>query len=297
MKESVTGKRRWFGYVLFCIIGSVFFLYYLFPSDVVRDYLQMRAERSNPPLLLSIERIKPWPPFGLRSGKTEVSLKDKPQLTLFRAENISVSPGLWSFIRRKPKYSVDLEAYGGEVSGSIIFKKINMEGPFYAEIDIDRIRVGNHEHVKDFVGRQIDGILSGKIYYSGQQNKLISGSGEATLKLSEGRVELLVPLLSLSAIEFDEVAIDLVLKRRRINVTRLELEGPQLKSSISGTISLRKQLAKSSLNLKGTIEPFAALVKSVKGLSVLKNFQQRLRKGVISFTIRGTLSQPKITFT
>jgi type II secretion system protein N len=293
----MTKKRRWFGYALFCIAGVVFFLYYLFPSDVVENYVQVRAEHSNPPLLLSIERITPWPLLGLRSAKTEVSLKNKPQLILFRAENISLKPGLWSFIKRKPKYSIDINAYGGEIRGDIIFKRINMEGPFYAEIDINRIRVGNHEHMKDFVGRKIDGTLSGKIYYSGQQNRLISGSGEATLKLSEGTVELLVPLLSLNAIEFDEAVVELILKSRKIRVTRLELEGPQLKSSITGTISLRKQLAMSSLNLRGTIEPFAAMVKNVSGLGILKNLQQRLRRGVISFTIRGTLNQPKIRFT
>ena len=71
MKRPVSRKGRWFGYAFFSVVAALCFLYYLFPADAVRDYLQMRAENSNPSLVLSIDRIRPWLPLGLRSGKTE----------------------------------------------------------------------------------------------------------------------------------------------------------------------------------------------------------------------------------
>jgi hypothetical protein len=71
-----------------------------------------------------------------------------------------------------------------------------------------------------------------------------------------------------------------------------------LKGTLSGTISLKKNFAKSTLNLKGRIEPFASLFKNVEGLSnAVRLFKKRLRRGTLGFIIHGTIGEPKIKFT
>jgi type II secretion system protein N len=126
----------------------------------------------------------------------------------------------------------------------------------------------------------------------------MDGSGDANLRLSQGKVELLQPLLNFESIEFNEMEIEMALKQQKINVTRLELKGQELQGTLSGTITLKEEFAKSSLDLRGTIEPFAAFFKSTPGThDTVKLFKQRLKRGILSFVIRGTLGEPRIEFT
>lgn|GEM_PF-373336 len=295
--QFISKNKKWFGYILYCIILTAVLLYYRFPSDALRDYLQIRANNLNTPMSLSIEGIKPWPPFGLRFVQTEISPKDKPHIRLFTADSLLVSPGVWSFFKGKAKYRFECLAYKGDIGGCVYFEKNRITAPFNTEIGLRNIRIGNYGHLKHLIGRHVDGILSGTIYYSGQHKNLMGGTGEANLRVLDGRVELLSPILTLGSIEFNEVKIDMALKGQKINLTRLELEGPQLKSTLSGTISLEKAFAKSTLDLKGEIEPFASFLKGAEDVyNAVRSFKQRLRKGTITFTIRGTLEQPKFKF-
>ena len=298
MKEFISRNRRWLGYVFFCIIVTAGLLYYRFPSDALTDYLQARANTVNSQLSLSIDRIKPWLPLGLKLERTELSLKDKPTAKLFRADSLFVRPDVWSFFKGKSKYCFECLAYGGDVRGYVYFKKNSMEAPFDTEIELKNIQIAKYEHLKDLIGRQVDGILCGTIFYKGQHKNLMDGTGEANLKLLDGNVELMVPILSLESIEFHEIKSDIVLKKQKISLKRFELTGPLLKSTLSGTIRLKKRFADSTLDLRGTIEPLASFFKNTEGAyTALRFLKKRLRKGTLTFIIRGTLGEPKIKFT
>ncbi|MFB0520877.1 MAG: type II secretion system protein GspN [Desulfatiglandales bacterium] len=298
MKQFISRHKRWLGYISYCIIVTAALLYYRFPSDALRDYIQTRANNLNTRVLLSIEGIKPWPPFGLRFAQTEISLKDKPAIKIFGTDSLLVSPEAWSFFRGKSTYSFHCPVYGGDVGGRIHFEENRLAAPFSTEIELKNIRIGTYGYLKDLIGRDVDGILSGIIYYSGQQKDLIGGTGEANLKLLDGRIELLFPILELESIDFNEIRIDMVLKKQQVNLTRLELEGSQFKSTLSGSIGLKRDLAKSTLDLRGRIEPFASFFKNAKGLSnTVRLFKRGLRRGSLSFIIHGTIAEPKIKFT
>lgn len=298
MKQFISKNKKWFGYTIYCIIVTVGLLYYRFPSDDLRDYIQIRANNLNTPLFLSIDRIKPWPPFGLKLGQTEIALKDKPDIKLFRADSLLVKLEAWSFLKGKGKYCFECLAYGGDVGGCVYFEKNSTKAPFNTEIELKSIRIGNYKGLRYLIGRDVDGIINGTIYYSGQHKNLMDGTGEANLKLLDGRVDLLLPILPLGSIEFNEVKIDMALKKRKVNLTRFELNGHQLKGTLSGTISLKEKFAKSTIDLKGTIEPFASFFKNTEGaFSALRFFKQMMRKGTLTFIVHGTLGEPKIKFT
>jgi len=298
MKQFLSKNKRWLGYIFYCIILAVGLLYYRFPSEALRDYLQTRANNSNTPFSLSIDRIRLWPPFGLRLGQTEILLKGKPAVKVFRADSLFVRPEAWSFLKGKSRYCFECLAYGGDISGCIRLEENSIAAPFDTEIELKNIRIGTCEYLKDLVGRHVDGILYGTICYSGQQKDLMGGAGEVNLKILDGRVEILLPILSLESIDFSEVKIDMVLKKQRINLTRLELEGPQLKGILSGTISLKRDFAKSTLNLRGRIEPLASFLKNSGGVyNTLRLLKKRLRRGTLAFIIRGTIGEPKIRLT
>ena len=298
MGQFILKNKKWFGYTFFCIIVAASLLYYRFPSDALRDYLKITANNLNNSTTLSIGQIKPSLPFGLKFGQTELILKDKPSIKLFRADSLFIKPDPWAFFKGKSKYCFECLAYGGDVRGCVYFKENSMETPFDTEIELTNIQIAKYEHLKDMIGLQVDGILYATIFYNGQHKNPMDGTGEANIKLLDGSIELLVPILSLESIEFHEIKSDMMLKKQTIHIKRLELTGPLLRSTLSGTIGLKKEFLKSALNLKGTVEPFTSFF---KGMGVASNavsfFKQRLKKGALHFIIHGTLADPKIRFT
>ena len=297
MKGFISKKKEWFGYLLFALIFTVALLYYCFPSDAVRDYFRAMGLRANPRLALSVDRVEPSILVGLKFIKTKVALEDTPDRVILTADRLLIKPHLLSLLLGKSKFSFHCAAYQGDVSGSVLFKKDPKTGFIDTEIALSNIHVGDYPYFSYLIGRPLEGTLGGTISYSGH-NLMLDGSGKANLRLSDGKVHFVQPFLTLESIDFNEMEIDAVLKKQKINVTRLELKGEQLQGTLSGTITIKEQLDQSSLDLKGTIEPFAALFKSNPEIQdTVAVLKQRLGQGTLSFVIRGTLKEPLIKFT
>ena len=294
----ISKNKKWFGYLFFVLTMIMAILYYRFPSETLRDYFQARAARANPPLALSIENIKPWLPLGLKLAGTEVALKNRPDIPVFNADNLLLKLDLWSIFRGKSKFLFHCQAYRGNLIGSVHFSKDSTKRFIDTSIELRKIHIGDYVYLSDLIGRNLEGTLGGIISYTGRFNPLIDGAGKANLKLTQGRVELLQPILTLESIDFSEMEIEMSLNKRIINITRLELNGKQLNGTVSGTIALKEEFTKSSLDLKGTIEPSAAFFKGAPGISdAVALFTKRSNKSKFPFVIYGTLKEPKIKFT
>jgi type II secretion system protein N len=293
----MSGKKKWLGYIFYCLMVTAGFLYLRFPSDVIKDYVMSTANRPNIPVALSMNRVLPWPTLGLKIEDAELSLKDTPAHTLFTTDSLIVRPEIWSFIKGSQKYCFTCWAYGGQARGWVQFSHRDTRAPFHAEMELKDVQIGGHAYLEELAGRRIHGRLTGTLSYSGKTNNLVSGDGGANLRLVDGAIELLLPLLELDSIAFNQIVIDAVLKKRMITITRCELSGPQLKGNLSGDITVRDQVERSPLNLRGELEPFAELFTSAGGSSGIVNIlKKRLKRGTLSFLIRGTLREPKIRF-
>lgn len=298
MKSFISKNKQWFGYLLFALILTVALLYYRFPSDALLDYLETTAERVNPRLALSVDHVAIGFPIGLKFGETEVALKNVPNGVILRADSLLLKPKIGSLLRGKSDFSFHCLAYEGDIRGCVYINKDLTRGSIDTEIELKDIRLGDHGYLSHLIGRHVEGTLGGTVSYKGQYNVLTDGSGEANLNLSQCRLELLEPFLAFESIDFNEIEIEMALKKDKIKVTRLEMKGQELHGTLSGTITLKEEFAKSRLDLRGTIEPFAAFFKSTPGThDTVELFKQRLKRGTLSFVINGTLGDPRINFT
>jgi len=300
MIRSISKHKKCLGYILYGILLMIVLLYYRFPSDALGDYLQSTADEINPRYHVLIGKVRPSFPFGVKFLKTRVSFRENPDTNLFMAESLLIRPGLWSFLKGESKYWFDCLAYGGNIKGSVNFLDNGGEAserPFTTSIELRDIRINDYEYLFTLIGRNVKGILGGIITYSGQGNLLINGTGEANLRISDGSVELLQPIFSLESVSFDDVRIKMILEKTKIKLTRVELEGREIKGTLSGTIGLKQNFSRSRLALKGSIEPLEGFFKSENGAPrIMKLFKRRLREGKLSFVVRGTPADPKIRF-
>ena len=293
MKQA-PGKNKYLGLILYGILLTVGVLYYRFPSDALGDYLEATADRMIPGFLISVGEAHPAFPLGLKLQQMELSQKANPVTRLFSADGLLIRLGLWSFLKGKIEFCFDGVAYDGDLNGSVSFTEKSIKSPFTSSIELNDIRINDYAYLSALTGRSLKGILAGDIEYSGKYDSLIDGTGEADLKISDGRIELLQPILSYDSIDFDDLQVKLVLKRRKIDLTSVELKGRDIKGAVSGNIRLKRDLLKSVLYIKGTIEPLAGFFDDGKGaLDTSRFLKQQLKKGKLSFTIRGTLENPR----
>ena len=300
MIKSISKHKKCLGYILYGILLLIVLLYYRFPSDALGDYLQSTADETNPRYHVLVGKVRPSFPFGVKFLKTRVSLRENPDTNLFMAESLLIRPGLWSFLKGESKYRFDCLAYGGDIKGSVHFLDNGGEAserPFTTSIELRDIRINDYEYLFTLIGRNVKGILGGIITYNGQGNLLINGTGEANLRISDGSVELLQPIFSLESVSFDDLRIKMILDKTKIKLTHVELNGREIKGTLSGTIGLKQNFSRSRLALRGSIEPLENFFKSENGAPrIMKLFKRRLRKGKLSFVVRGTPADPKIRF-
>jgi type II secretion system protein N len=261
--------------------------------------LKAKAGQANPPLTLTVGRLRPsaWP--GLRLERTKLALREAADRVLFQADRLSIKPQLLSFISGGSAYSFDGSAYQGDIIGRVGFNSEQDTSNMETEIELRSIRLEDYSYLVHLLGSPFQGTLGGTVSCKGpSKNVLREGSGEARMTIVDGKVKLREPFLMIETIEFKGMDIELVLKDGKINVSRLELKGDQMQGSLSGTILLKDGLVNSNLDLKGTIEPFAAFFESAGGTrDTVAFFKQRLKQGPVSFAIRGTLKAPEIDFT
>ena len=297
MKQFIRKNKEWFGYALYAVLITAALLYLLFPAEAIKDYLETKGERSNSRFGLSIGQVSPSLPFGLKLLQAQVSQSAHPNKVVFRADRLSIRPTIGSLLGGKLRLCFEGLAYDGVLEGCANLGEKGLQGPFSASIVLKEILMGKVD-LPSLIGRHVEGSLDGTIIYNGKNNHLIEGSGEAALRLSDGRLELLQPILSLDSIDFDQVSIKMALQNRKISLTQVALEGPNMRGTLSGIISLRKEIGNSRLDLRGTIEPFSDFFESLPGTQdTVKLFKRLLKRGTLSFIIRGTLTEPSLQFT
>jgi type II secretion system protein N len=297
MRKAVLKNGKWLGYLIYTVLLTTGLLYYRFPSDIIQAYLVSEVAGADPPMVLSVRALRPSFPPGVDLVDVEISLRETPQQDLLKAGSISIAPAAWSFLSGAPRYHFDAHAYNGDIEGHVRFERHAIDAPFATSLRLKGLHIGLHPYVMSLLGRDVSGVLDGDIHYAARPDRLTDGDGQGTIVISDGRVNLLHPILGLDAIDFDRLTMKMDLKDRRVSLTRVELEGRTIKGELSGTIILNTDMSRSRLDLRGTLEPLGGLLENMKGNTATLSFlRQGLKKLRRSFVIQGTFRNPAFRF-
>jgi len=297
MKKAIRKKGKWIGYLLYCVLLTVALLYYRFPSESIAAYLESVVAKANPRILLSLESLRPGFPLSVDLIDARFSLKKAPRKPLLSLKNVSLGTEEWALLHGTHVYHFDAHAYHGNIKGDVRFENQKLMTAFTTTMKLKDLHIGRHPYLSPLIGRDVSGVLEGDIVYTGQYANLIDGVGEAILNISEGRVQLLQPILGLESLQFDRLSMKITLKNKKVALSDTGLEGRAVKGQLSGTIILNNDIPASRLDLRGTIEPLGGLFGNLKGDSnPLKFLRQGLKNLKRSFVIRGTLQNPEFKF-
>lgn len=283
----MNNTRKWLPYFLFILAVTAFFIYFLFPSDKIKNLITVHFNKTCPGINIAVDYVKPAFPPGLRLYNVNFYHTHDP---LFRMEQIKITPGLLSLFRSKIIFCFKGSAYTGILEGKGEFTE---NGP---EVMIDGklsgIRIKKISAIKDFIGRNISGVLDGNFTYRNQKE---SGDNLKTeFVISNGQLELLTPLFQLESLPFKKITAELAIKNMNLQIKKCIIHGDQMDGSISGFVTLKNPPGQSYLKLSGTIKPHPLFLEELgNDLSANLLPKKIFGKNGIHIRIYGTLDNPR----
>ena len=271
------------------IIGiTLFFLWYLFPSDTLKDYLAYRLSQGNPDVTVSIDRISPVLPPGIKLHEVDISHQN---MALIEVESLKVMPGLGSLFSDTTIVNFKSRVYEGTLSGRAEISADSEGSGIKIDGNIAGVQVQKISALQQLSDHEISGRLGGNFAYSaGKANRKLSGN----LTMTNCRLELATAVFNQKSFEFKNIDADLALQNTTLGINGFNATGNQLDLKIAGKIKLNKSdPAKNELNLSGTVTPhhvFLAKIEKDIPVDFLRN--KKAGQTAISFKVDGTLDDP-----
>ena len=280
-------SRKTLSYIAYIAGITVFFLYYLFPSDTVKDYVTYRLSRINPEIDISIDRVSPVMPPGIKLHNVGISGGNR---ALFDFKSVKITPGLLSFLSSTKTARFRGRVNAGSVQGWVEIDNGNNQRTERIEGTISDVPVQGIPALKHLTPHKISGNLSGdfRIVRTGS-----NGSMTGQLTLSECRIIFNQPVIGQPSLGFKNVAADLVLKKDNLVIKNCRARGNDLDADISGTIVLSRNSRRNALNLNGSVTPHHSFLAKIENSIPAGLLRQKFAGNeVISFSIGGTVESP-----
>ena len=285
--QTVKTRILW---AIYIICAALFFFYYLFPSDTIRDYLADQIRQAQPYLTVKISRVKPAFPLGLKLYRVSVYHLGQ---TVAGLDNLKISPDILSLFLATTHLRFEGNGYDGILKGRADIIDKSPEREVIIDAELSGMQVNQIEALNAVTTHKISGNLEGILTFkSNASNQALTGD----LILTGGQIEFSPPVLNQNVIRFDAIETELELNRRSLTINRCQLEGDQLEAEVAGSIKFSGRSSRKILNLSGTVKPHKALLAKLSQnvTELLKG--SNLENQGFPFKIKGTLDSPQYSF-
>ena len=279
--------RRWVLYSLYIIIVMVFFIYHLFPSETVKEYIAQHLCRTALDCDITIDRVKPAFPASLMFSDLQLYYLNNPLLT---ADEIKVTPKFSTLLRRKTTFFFKGQAYKGKIKGKIDMMKESSSRSVLLHTNLFDIQLTGVTAIQNISGQKISGLLNGQVAYNRMEN---AEAINAFFRLSDLRVDLSTPILNMKSLRFRDIQTDMSINNKNLIIKRCIVKGVQMDGQISGSIVFRNDVGKSILNLTGAIKPHHLFLAGIgKGISSIFFPKNKTGEKSLFFGVSGTFEKP-----
>ncbi len=277
-------------WTLYIICAALFFLYALFPSDLVKEYLADRVRQTHPNLTVKMDRVRPVFPPGLKLYEVSVHHLGRPIAEL---EDLKIRPDILSLFSATTHLTFNGAGYGGTLMGGIDLTGNASKRDVVVDADLSGFQVSRIEALSALTTHKISGNLDARLTLkSNAPGETLAGD----LTLTKGQIEFSAPIMNQNSINFDTIEAEMIFDGRSVTIKRCRLDGNLLDADVTGSIKFAGRSARKILDLSGTVRPhetlLAQLSQNVAELIERRNLQNQ----GIAFKINGPLDSPRYSF-
>jgi len=280
-------SRKTLSYTAYIIGLTVFFLYYLFPSEAIKDYVTYKMSLGNSGISVTIDHVSPVLPPGIKLHDVGIAQGNRVLIDL---DSVKIAPGLLSFFSSTKTARFKGRVKAGTVHGWAEVDSRGDQRTDKIEGTISGVQIQGIPALKRLSVHKISGNLGGDFMIAGTgPNRSMTGN----LTLSDCRIDFDQPVIGQSSLGFKKIDADLVLNNGNLAIKKCSARGNQLDADISGTIALSTANRRNALNLNGSLTPhhgFLAKIENSMPADLLR--QKKTGKTALFFKIGGTLEAP-----
>jgi type II secretion system protein N len=270
----------------------VFLIYYLFPSEFVKRYIIFNISQFDPDLEVSIGRVFPTFPPGLRFDTVSFEYYGN---RILMAEEMRVVPRLTSLLRARRILLFRINAYSGTVTGKAYIIGRNKKGQFDMEAIISGMQLADIPVIKNQSAVKLSGVLGMEISF--QTRPKTGNTIRARMEMLDIELQSANLFLNQDFMAFERIEAYLFMRDDRIELESFNFTGDQFDGMLSGFGVLKNPVNKSTIKLSGRLNPHHPSPSQQDGnlppaiLNMLKPETED-----ISFSIRGPIENPSFSF-
>jgi type II secretion system protein N len=279
-------------YTLYGLVAFLVFLYITFPYDLLRQRIVEQFQRED--LQLAIVRLRPDFPLGVEFQ--QIRLFSPPPASaraLAHLDSLQAQPNFFAFVTKMLDIQLTARLYSGHLAGNVRTEVANGVSPWELQAHFSDLQVEQHPLVQKNNTAFLRGRLEGDITATLDRAGLLQ-QGLVNLRMQPlvfvGNEGLQLPLQR--EITCDSLQSQLQLKAGQLQLLSFNCRGDDLAIQARGTIQWQQSWRDSAVELHIQMRSEAAFKQEIDLISTLIR-RRPDRRGVLSFSIRGTLEQPR----
>lgn len=287
----ITPSSRLLLYVIYGLVLTSVLLYVRFPTENFKSFCEQQLEQSLHASDCSIQRIRYSFPISIVFEEVHITKSSREPQSAFIIDQFKFRPGI--------KFWQTFKMFGNLYSGTFrATLNLDRDKKSYRLTDIVLNNLNLNTILKDqgVVDRKVTGNLGGSGRYSAEWKNPAGGEGKGRIEVKTGEIEFLQPILSLTAMNFDRINLDISVGEQ-VEIQQGKLKGQNLNADFEGSLDVMDSFLASRVRLSGLLEPKRAFLQShPMEAQMVKQYAKRYKKSALPFKLRGTVANPTFRF-
>lgn len=279
-------------YTLYGLVVLLVLLYVTFPYDLLRQRLVERVSQGD--VRLAVARLQPRFPPGLALHNVRL-LTESSELpgAIVQMRTLRLQPAWLSLISETPQVHFDGALYDGHLRGEIWSSMVNNASAWEVRGHFAEVQIARHPWLqkegKAFARGQLGGELTLTLRPDGQmQQGTVNLRSEPAVFTANQALRLLLQ----RDITCDTLQSQLKMTANQLQIVSFTCKGNDLTFQARGTINWQQPIRNSALNLHLQIRSETVYKQELDLIGRLVR-RRPDRRGVLSFSIRGTMRRPR----
>ena len=258
-----------------------------------KEYCLRQAERLFSGTECTIGNIRYAFPFGILFEDVSFSSPNNTKTPLFVLSALTLTSGLQDFGQT---YVLNGRSYSGNFNGTLHTRQKDRQFSL-DPLTIQGLDLAEMKPVNEILGRKISGRFDYSGTYSAVVNQYLAGKAAGRVKLREGKITLLQPVLNLAEIDLQQVEMEIRYEKNRLQFSKGKAAGKELTADFSGMVQVISPWYLSSVATTGNVALQAQYLReNTATRNEITVLQRQFKKSTIPFRVAGSLQKPAFRF-
>ncbi|HHD57303.1 MAG TPA: type II secretion system protein GspN [Desulfobulbaceae bacterium] len=281
------------GYLLYTLVVLICLLWWQFPADTVKTWLEHQLDTETPGYVWKIETLKPVLPGRIHAGGITIT-RIREKMPLVRIEQLDLVPDPARLLSENKLIRYSMRLFGGTAHGRLVtttgFRQFDCRGKF------DTLQIKQMAALRKRLQRQITGIAAGNFSWHRRRRSMEKQSIAGKVVIRNGILPLRKEVLGLAELSYSTIETPFTYREGSWIIEKGKFVSPKMTAAFNGRLEPADNIADFRLQFTGRLTPRSELFTGGGNNRMAGMIRSFLKDGSLPFTLSGTAAEPGIHF-